>query len=429
MAAPTTTVTAGTRARVIRASATGPVSSSATASRSMDRRSGWARAAPRRPEQLDDGQHHREGDLRGSPPAPRPTPHPGRRAPRAGVPGIRGPAAPPRARAGRRRRRALGRAGHATSLGTTAAAGRPAGGGGAPTPPGVRGAIGRPGRRLNPPPASRRPRVGTFPDRAATTTNRSAEMPEEPGVTEQEPARLEGPARTRSGSTGLAGVALLPPSAGGGQPAAAHVHGSSDAKTQVQLAQVRAATAKFHRVERGGRGRLRARVGERRRREDRRGLRLAPDGGRDGLPLLQRGPDGRQRRQRPEPEVLVYAPDGDGGLELAAVEWVVRSAQSNPPGVSSAPSVLGMPMHILVPPPGPAFYLTHAWVWRTTRPACSPTGTRTSTADWLGGRAGGTSGPWLRTGTFTFAPLRMWCEGEGFGIGRESWCGWCGGAA
>ena len=41
----------------------------------------------------------------------------------------------------------------------------------------------------------------------------------------------------------------------------------------------------------------------------------------------------------------------------------MRSAQSNPPGVSEAPSVLGMDMHILVPPPGPAFYLTHAWVW------------------------------------------------------------------
>ena len=69
-----------------------------------------------------------------------------------------------------------------------------------------------------------------------------------------------------------------------------------------------------------------------------------------------------------EPEVLVYAPAADGGLKLGAVEWVVRSAQSNPPGVSQPPSVLGMPMHILVPPPGPAFYITHAWVW-TNNPA------------------------------------------------------------
>ena len=62
-----------------------------------------------------------------------------------------------------------------------------------------------------------------------------------------------------------------------------------------------------------------------------------------------------------EPEVLVYAPAPDGGLKLAAVEWVVRGPNTNPPGVSSPPSVLGMPMHILVPAVG--FYIMHAWVW------------------------------------------------------------------
>jgi hypothetical protein len=64
-----------------------------------------------------------------------------------------------------------------------------------------------------------------------------------------------------------------------------------------------------------------------------------------------------------EPEALVYAPAADGGLKLVAVEWVVRGPGSNPPGVSEPPSVLGMEMHILVPPPGPGFYLMHAWVW------------------------------------------------------------------
>jgi len=63
------------------------------------------------------------------------------------------------------------------------------------------------------------------------------------------------------------------------------------------------------------------------------------------------------------PEVLVYAPTANGDRELVAVEWVVRGPQSNPPGPSQVPSVLGMDMHVLVPPPGPAFYLTHAWVW------------------------------------------------------------------
>jgi hypothetical protein len=65
-----------------------------------------------------------------------------------------------------------------------------------------------------------------------------------------------------------------------------------------------------------------------------------------------------------KPEALVYQSTADGGRKLVAVEWIVRSALSNPPGVSAPPSVLGMPMHILVPPPGPAFYLMHAWIWK-----------------------------------------------------------------
>ena len=67
-----------------------------------------------------------------------------------------------------------------------------------------------------------------------------------------------------------------------------------------------------------------------------------------------------------EPEALVYAPGENGKLKLAAVEYVVRGPNSNPPGVvpPPIPTVLGMEMHILVPPPGPAFYLMHAWVWK-----------------------------------------------------------------
>ena len=67
-----------------------------------------------------------------------------------------------------------------------------------------------------------------------------------------------------------------------------------------------------------------------------------------------------------QPEVLVYAPGDNGKLELAAVEWVVRGPNSNPPGVTPPPipTALGMQMHILAPPPGPAFYLMHAWIWK-----------------------------------------------------------------
>ena len=61
------------------------------------------------------------------------------------------------------------------------------------------------------------------------------------------------------------------------------------------------------------------------------------------------------------PEGLVYSPGPDGRLRLVAVEYVVPGAFSNPPGVSSAPSVFGREMVILVPTVG--FYTLHAWIW------------------------------------------------------------------
>ena len=61
------------------------------------------------------------------------------------------------------------------------------------------------------------------------------------------------------------------------------------------------------------------------------------------------------------PEGLVYTSGPEGQLKLVAVEYVVPGPASNPPGVSEAPTVLGMRMHILVPAVG--FYIQHVWVW------------------------------------------------------------------
>jgi hypothetical protein len=63
-----------------------------------------------------------------------------------------------------------------------------------------------------------------------------------------------------------------------------------------------------------------------------------------------------------QPEALVYAPGPNGSLKLAAVEYVVPGAASNPPGVAAAPTVFGMEMRILVPAVG--FYTHHVWLWR-----------------------------------------------------------------
>jgi hypothetical protein len=64
-----------------------------------------------------------------------------------------------------------------------------------------------------------------------------------------------------------------------------------------------------------------------------------------------------------KPEGLVYAPASNGRLNLVAVEYVVPGANSNPPGVSEPPTLLGQEMVILVPAVG--WYTRHAWVWST----------------------------------------------------------------
>ena len=98
-----------------------------------------AQAADELHDREDDGQE----DLRWSTRAPRVP-----ASPRGSEPGIRHPAATLRPVVDRHSRRAGGRAGHASSLGTSAVSGRPAHGGGAPTPPGVCRRAGRrpPGR-------------------------------------------------------------------------------------------------------------------------------------------------------------------------------------------------------------------------------------------------------------------------------------------
>ena len=63
------------------------------------------------------------------------------------------------------------------------------------------------------------------------------------------------------------------------------------------------------------------------------------------------------------PEAMVYAPDDDGELKLAAVEWVVpKGLWEAEHGIgAAAPTVHGHEMHILNPALG--WYVAHAWVW------------------------------------------------------------------
>jgi len=198
----------------------------------------------------------------------------------------------------------------------------------------------------------------------ACRTKRSAEMPKDAGFKERERKGWKVLLGFVVAAPLVVGVVLSPALAVGDQNAAAvDEHGLHAEGLQAELAQVRAATARFHRVEEA------VAAGYELGWVNGSGLRIVagcvahPTAGAMGYHYFNAELMADNAVDALEPEVLVYAPDPDGGLELVAVEWVVRGPQSNPPGVSEAPSVLGMDMHILVPPPGPAFYLTHAWVW------------------------------------------------------------------
>ena len=162
-------------------------------------------------------------------------------------------------------------------------------------------------------------------------------------------------------------VALVPAVASAEEEAAAHDHSShatGNAGLQDELAQVRRAPARFHRLDEA------LAAGYELGWVNGAGVRIVagcvsnPTAGAMGYHYFHPGLMADNAVDALEPEVLVYESTPNGDRKLVAVEWVVRSNLSNPPGPASAPSVLGMPMHILVPPPGPAFWLKHAWVWK-----------------------------------------------------------------
>jgi hypothetical protein len=137
--------------------------------------------------------------------------------------------------------------------------------------------------------------------------------------------------------------------------------GGSDEARQDELAQVRQVTAQFHRVEaaieagyelgyvNGAGNRIIT------------GCIAHPTAGAMGYHYFNKELVDDLVVDVQKPEALVYAPGADGELKLVSVEYVVPGPNSNPPGVSEPPTVLGMQMHILVPAVG--FYILHAWVW------------------------------------------------------------------
>jgi hypothetical protein len=62
------------------------------------------------------------------------------------------------------------------------------------------------------------------------------------------------------------------------------------------------------------------------------------------------------------PEAFVYEPLPNGKLHLVAVEWIVPSEAWHAAGNEGPPSVLGQELGILNPALG--WYILHAWVWK-----------------------------------------------------------------
>ena len=170
---------------------------------------------------------------------------------------------------------------------------------------------------------------------------------------------------------GLAGllaagaVAFIPAVASAEEVAAAHdhsMHAAANAGLEDELAQVRQVTARFHRVEEA------VAAGYELGWVNGSGVRIItgcvshPTAGAMGYHYFNAELVADNAVDPLEPEALVYETGADGGLKLVAVEWVVRGPNTNPPGVPDAPSLLGMPMHILVPAVG--FWLKHAWIWK-----------------------------------------------------------------
>lgn len=138
-------------------------------------------------------------------------------------------------------------------------------------------------------------------------------------------------------------------------------HGTADGWAD-ELARVKKATARFHRVEAA------ADAGYELGYVNGSGVRIItgcvahPTAGAMGYHYFNRALMDDLSVDPLKPEALVYAPGPNGKLRLAAVEYVVRGLASNPPGISQPPTVFGRSMVILVPAVG--FHTLHAWVWR-----------------------------------------------------------------
>jgi hypothetical protein len=126
--------------------------------------------------------------------------------------------------------------------------------------------------------------------------------------------------------------------------ATAHDGADCGQECRAQLAQVRAATAKYHDVQTAiadGYAPLSPCV-------------ALPSGPAMGIHYVNI-PKVDATLDVADPEVLIYLPDAEGDLTLVAVEYMIPTAYS-----PNAPQLMGQHFH-----PGPqSTWTLHAWIWR-----------------------------------------------------------------
>lgn len=148
----------------------------------------------------------------------------------------------------------------------------------------------------------------------------------------------------------------------GGAHAAADGHGPGDAHsdhhlpgaTQRDLAQVRAAIARFNTPDRATAAGWQLLPGLDHCFE-------SPEMGGMGVHYIDPDQLGNGTLDPLRPEALVFVPGPQGQLRLGAVEYIVPIADPDDPG--EAPSVLGHELHRLEPVPGVHVWGLHVWLF------------------------------------------------------------------
>jgi hypothetical protein len=170
------------------------------------------------------------------------------------------------------------------------------------------------------------------------------------------------------GLAGVAALGLVPALTGSPAAVAAPAHTDTHQHptghpTGLQVAQMRVATAKFHNIataEDAGHGLL----------HDQAGLTCISMPGEGGMGVHFVNGDrvadpGLDLRK---PEALVYAPDRDGTLRLAALEFIVDKAAWDAHH-ATAPTLFGGTRFDFTPAPNrfglAPFYSQHVWIWKS----------------------------------------------------------------